>query len=145
MCRARAALRDLDADVSVVAAATTSCMSRSHFIARYRAAFGETPYQTRLRARLDLAKRLLATSELPVTEICLAVGFSSLGSFSYAFRKRCGESPTRYRARLNRTTARGSPEERLTPHCLALMNAAWTESAYFSRSGERPRASESAD
>jgi AraC-like DNA-binding protein len=136
MCRARNALRDLETEVSVASAARTSALSRSHFIARYRTAFGETPHQTRLRARLDRAKQLLATSELPVTEICLAVGFSSLGSFSHSFRMRCGESPTRYRARLRRAAACGMPAERLAPHCLTLMNAAWSEAAYFSRSAE---------
>jgi len=97
MCRARAALEDVDADVTVAALAKASRLSRSQFIARYRVAFGDTPHQTRVRARLERAKWLLATGNLTVTEICMAVGFSSLGSFSHQFRLRCGESPVQYR------------------------------------------------
>ena len=82
MCRARAALEDLDADVTVTSLAKASRLSRSQFIARYRAAFGDTPHQTRIRARLERAQWLLATTDLAVTDICMAVGFSSLGSFS---------------------------------------------------------------
>ena len=100
--------------------------------------FGDTPHQTRIRARLERAQWLLATTELTVTDICMAVGFSSLGSFSRMFRIRCGESPVRYRARLER--AAGTPAADLTPHCLPLMAAAWGKPSYFSRSAA-PRAS----
>jgi transcriptional regulator GlxA family with amidase domain len=133
MSRAREALEDLDADLTVASLAKASRLSRSQFIARYRKAFGDTPHQTRIRARLDRARWLLATTEHSVTEICLAVGFSSLGSFSHLFRIRCGESPLQFKARL---AARGfsSPSATLTPHCLALMTAAWSDESYFSRS-----------
>ena len=133
MCRARAALLDLDADVTVVSLAKASCLSRSQFILRYRAAFGDTPHQTRIHARLERARWLLATTALTVTEVCMAVGFSSLGSFSRLFRLRCGESPLNFRKRLQRfdEPARRS---RLAPHCLPLMAAAWSEPPYFSRS-----------
>lgn len=134
MCRARAALLDVDAHVTVASLAKTSRLSRSQFIVRYRAAFGDTPHQTRIRARLERARWLLATSRLTVTEVCMAVGFSSLGSFSRLFRLRCGESPVRFRARL---AALGEPSHapNLAPHCVPLMAAAWAEPSYFSRSG----------
>jgi len=112
MCRARAALEDVDADVTVAALAKASRLSRSQFIAKW----------------------LLATGNLTVTEICMAVGFSSLGSFSHQFRLRCGESPVQYRARLARGADTGSPAARLAPHCMPLMAAAWTKPSYFSRS-----------
>ena len=133
MCRAHAALQDLDADVTVASLAKASHLSRSQFIARYRAAFGDTPHQTRIRARLERAKWLLATTALTVTEICMAVGFSSLGSFSHQFRNRCRESPARFRLRLSGLdeAARASV---LVPHCVPLMTAAWTAAPYFSRS-----------
>jgi AraC-like DNA-binding protein len=134
LCRAHAALRNLDADITVASLAKASRLSRSQFIARYRAVFGDTPHQTRIRARLEHAQWLLATTDLTVTAVCMAVGFSSLGSFSRLFRDRCGESPVRYRARLARTGNESSRGARLAPHCLPLMAAAWTEPSYFSRS-----------
>jgi AraC-like DNA-binding protein len=133
MCQARAALEDLEADVTVASLARASHLSRSQFIARYRAAFGDTPHQTRIRARLDRARWLLAATSLTVTEICMAVGFSSLGSFSRLFRIRCGESPVQFKARLA-ARSEPSPAASLTPHCLPLMTAAWADESYFSRS-----------
>jgi transcriptional regulator GlxA family with amidase domain len=133
MCRARAALLDVDADVTVASLARASRLSRSQFTLRYRAAFGDTPHQTRIRARLERAKWLLATTSLSVTEVCMAVGFSSLGSFSRLFRRRCGESPAVFRARLA-TLDEASRASSSAPHCLPLMTAAWAEPSYFSRS-----------
>lgn len=133
MCRARAALLDVEADVTVASLAKVSRLSRSQFILKYRMAFGDTPHQTRIRARLERARWLLATSSLTVTDVCLAVGFSSLGSFSRLFRLRCGESPVRFRARV---AALGEPSRTVSiaPHCVSLMAAAWAEPSYFSRS-----------
>jgi transcriptional regulator GlxA family with amidase domain len=130
LCRARAALEDVDADVTVAALARASRLSRSQFIARYRAAFGATPHQTRIEARLERARWLLAMSELTVTEVCMAVGFSSLGSFSHLFRNRCGEAPRRFRSRM---AALDEPSRtlQLAPHCLPLMVAAWTAHPTF--------------
>jgi transcriptional regulator GlxA family with amidase domain len=133
LCRARAALQDVDADVSVTGLARASRLSRSQFIARYRAAFGDTPHQTRVGARLERAKWLLATSELTVTDVCMAVGFSSLGSFSRLFRLRCGESPRAFKRRLA-TFDEPARLAQLAPHCLPLMLAAWAPAPDFSRS-----------
>jgi transcriptional regulator GlxA family with amidase domain len=144
MCRARSALEDLDADVTVASLAKASHLSRSQFIARYRAAFGDTPHQTRIRARLERARWLLATTALTVTEVCMAVGFSSLGSFSRLFRMRCGESPVQFKARF---ATRGKPSlaaASLTPHCLPVMTAAWADESYFSRSAQDGEKIESA-
>jgi transcriptional regulator GlxA family with amidase domain len=131
MSRARTALRDLGADVDVASLARASRLSRSQFILRYRTAFGETPHQTRIRARLERAQWLLATTELSVTDVCMAVGFSSLGSFSRTFSARCGEPPVRYRARLKHAPGMPSAAARLTPHCLSLLTAAWSGPSYF--------------
>jgi AraC-like DNA-binding protein len=143
MCRARAALEDLDADVTVASLASASHLSRSQFIARYRALFGDTPHQTRIRARLEHAKWLLATTHLTVTQTCMAVGFLSLGSFSALFRRRSGESPMQFKARFSRLDepARAA---RLAPDCLSLMTAAWMEASYFSRSARSEEPIESA-
>jgi len=60
-------------------------------------AFGETPHDFLTRRRIDRAKQLLARDECPVTEVCLAVGYESLGSFSSLFRSVVGRSPSEYR------------------------------------------------
>jgi transcriptional regulator GlxA family with amidase domain len=143
LCRAREALQDVDADVTVAALARASRLSRSQFIARYRAAFGATPHQTRMRARLERARWLLATSALTVTEVCMAVGFSSLGSFSHLFRMRCGESPQSFRNRMA-TLGESTRLAQLAPHCLPLMAAAWAATPYFSRSATATETLESA-
>ncbi len=75
-----------------------------HFIRAFRKTFYEMPHQYLIRKRLEKAKELLATTNLPVTEICFAVGFESLGSFSALFQKRVGWAPTVYRARVGNGT-----------------------------------------
>ena len=71
-------------------------LSPFHFIRQFAVLYGTTPHQFRTHARLERAKDLLAAGT-PVTEVCMEVGFSSLGSFSALFTRWVGESPTRYR------------------------------------------------
>lgn len=71
-------------------------LSPFHFIRQFAAVYGATPHQVRTRARLERAKDLLAAGA-PVTEVCMAIGFSSVGSFSALFTRRIGACPTRYR------------------------------------------------
>ena len=71
--------------------------SRYHFIRLFRSAFGLTPHQYLTQKRIEKAKELLAANELTVTEVCLAVGFQSLGSFSTLFQKHVGRSPQQFR------------------------------------------------
>jgi AraC-like DNA-binding protein len=87
------------APLAVPALARSAHVSRAYFSRSFKAAFGETPHQYLLRRRMERAKALLRAGELPVTEVCLAVGFTSLGSFSTQFRRFVGESPAAYRAR----------------------------------------------
>jgi AraC-like DNA-binding protein len=86
-----------------------------------------------MRARIDRAKLLLATSSLTVTDVCTALGFSSLGSFSHLFRRRCGESPTQFKGRFAGADE-ASRAAAVAPHCMMLLAAAWAEESYFSRS-----------
>lgn len=86
--------------LDVPALARSAHVSPAHFSRSFRAAFGESPHQYLLRRRLERAKALLRAGELPVTEVCLAVGFTSLGSFSAQFSRFVGRSPTAYRARV---------------------------------------------
>jgi transcriptional regulator GlxA family with amidase domain len=78
-------------------------LSPFHFIRTFRAATGQTPHQYVRARRIARAQELLVTTPLPVTEICEAVGFQSLGSFSAIFRRLTGETPTAYRAARRKT------------------------------------------
>jgi AraC-like DNA-binding protein len=71
--------------------------SRFYFIRAFRRAFGITPHQYLTQRRIERAKELLAFSDLSITDICFAVGFQSLGSFSDLFRRHVGHSPSAHR------------------------------------------------
>lgn len=98
--RARDAMdRDYAQPLDVPALANVALMSPGHFSRSFRAAFGETPYSYLMTRRVERAKALLRRGDLSVTEICFAVGCTSLGSFSSRFTELVGESPSAYRAR----------------------------------------------
>lgn len=84
-------------DLDVLAA--VAGYSRYHFAREFRDAFGETPGAYLSRRRVERAKDLLAHANLTVTEVCMVVGFSSLGSFSRRFRALVGCSPSEYQRR----------------------------------------------
>lgn len=84
--------------LDVAALAQTALMSVGHFQRSFRAAYGETPYGYLMTRRIERAKALLRRGDLSVTEVCMAVGCSSLGSFSASFTKLVGMSPRAYRA-----------------------------------------------
>ncbi|MCE7986221.1 MAG: AraC family transcriptional regulator [Caldilinea sp. CFX5] len=90
----------LDQPLSVDELAQRAYLSRFHFIRQFQRLVHQTPHQYVMNRRLQRAKELLANSDLPVTEVCLAVGFESLGSFSTLFRTVVGWSPSVYRARV---------------------------------------------
>jgi len=120
LCRARDLLADVQSSgLSVADAAREASLSPFHFIRRFQAVFGETPHQFRTRERLAAAQRLLARGH-SVTDVCLDVGFSSLGSFSTLFTRRIGVSPVRYQRDLRRSVyiADWTPHP---PSCLLLM------------------------
>jgi AraC-like DNA-binding protein len=87
------------ADLDVPALARSAHVSQAHFSREFKATFGETPHHYLLSRRMERAKALLRAQEASVTEVCLSVGFTSLGSFSSQFRRFVGESPSAYRAR----------------------------------------------
>src|ERR1043165_4384899 len=72
-------------------------VSKYHFVRSFRMTYGETPMRYLTRRRIERAQDLLRAANLTVTEICMVVGFSSLGSFSAKFSQLVGESPTAYR------------------------------------------------
>jgi transcriptional regulator GlxA family with amidase domain len=79
--------------------ARIALVSEAHFIRSFRATFGETPHRYLQRRRLERAMRLLRETDIPVTEVCLDVGFTSLGTFSRTFHEIVGTSPRAYRER----------------------------------------------
>src|SRR5436853_4379747 len=91
--------RDYASPLDVPALAATAAMSAGHFSRSFRAAYGETPYGYLMTRRIERAKALLRRGDLTVTEVCFAVGCTSLGSFSSRFTELVGESPSAYRAR----------------------------------------------
>lgn len=64
--------------------------------------FGATPQQYRIQMKLERAKRLLAAGDRSVTDVCMEIGFSSLGSFSLLFWRRVGATPSDYQRRVRR-------------------------------------------
>ena len=126
LCRARDLLREFrDPSPSIADLAREVRISPFHFIRQFEAVFGVTPHQFRIQTRLDAARHLLAAGRHSVTDVCMEVGFSSLGSFSTLFTQRIGEPPSVYRRRVRAMvqvpgTAAAVPAE-LTPGCLCLM------------------------
>ncbi|SFQ67246.1 AraC-type DNA-binding protein [Amycolatopsis arida] len=113
-------------------AAVAGC-SREHFIRLFAAAYGETPKAYLARRRIERAKDLLRAANLTVTEICLLVGFTSLGTFSRRFTELVGTSPTEYRAAAR---AAGPPP---IPGCVLMM---WTRPAPKPSLPDKPPAAE---
>ncbi len=95
----------IDSPVRLAALADSVGMSVFHFQRTFASAFGETPLEFLTRRRMEEARRLLARSDTPITEVCLAIGYDSLGTFSTRFRARTGYSPSEYRRTVRRVFA----------------------------------------
>jgi AraC-like DNA-binding protein len=91
--------REYASPLDVAALARAALMSSAHFSRQFRATYGETPYAYLMTRRIERAKALLRRGDMSVTEVCMAVGCTSLGSFSARFTQLVGETPTTYRAR----------------------------------------------
>jgi transcriptional regulator GlxA family with amidase domain len=100
MLRARDVMdRDYAQPLDVPALARVAHVSQAHFIRTFRATFGETPHRYLQRRRVERAMWLLRSTDRTVTDVCMAVGFSSLGTFSRVFAEVVGEPPSVYRRR----------------------------------------------
>jgi AraC-like DNA-binding protein len=97
--------------LDVPAMATAALMSPAHFSRKFRRAYGETPYTYLMTRRIERAKAFLRQG-MSVTDTCVAVGCTSLGSFSSRFTEIVGETPSEYRARDHR-------ERELIPSCVS--------------------------
>ena len=91
--------RDFAEPLDVPLLAREALMSVGHFQRSFKAAYGETPYQWLMTRRIERAMALFRNTDLSVTDVCMAVGCTSLGSFSARFTDLVGETPTAYRAR----------------------------------------------
>jgi AraC family transcriptional regulator len=90
----------LHVSISLGEMANVASLSPHHFLRLFKKAFYETPGQYMSRRRMERAQTLLSKTELPVTQICMELGFESLGSFSWLFRQRFGMPPSQYRAEM---------------------------------------------
>jgi transcriptional regulator GlxA family with amidase domain len=91
--------REYAEPLDVASLARTALMSPGHFSRRFREAYSETPYSYLMTRRIERAKALLRRGDLSVTDVCFAVGCTSLGSFSARFTELVGETPSTYRTR----------------------------------------------
>lgn len=117
--------RDFAQALDVAALARVAHVAEAHFIRTFRDTFGETPHRYLQRRRVERAMFLLRETDRSVTEICLDVGFNSLGTFSRTFSEIVGEPPSTYR---RKPAARGAPT------CFAM---SWTRPSSFGEANRR--------
>jgi AraC-like DNA-binding protein len=126
MLRARDAMdRTYAQPLDIAALARIAVVSEAHFIRTFRSTFGETPHRYLQRRRVERSMFLLRETDRSITDICLDVGFTSLGTFSRTFRAIVGQSPRQYRDRA---------EAKVVPTCFAM---AWTRPSSFGQAGAR--------
>ena len=125
LCRARDLLVEVtEHPITIEEVAREVGISPFHFIRQFESVFGRTPHQFRIQSRLDRARHLLAMGHHSVTEVCMEVGFSSLGSFSDMFTHRIGDTPSAYRRRMRAMVqVPGTLPCELVPGCLSLMTS----------------------
>src|SRR3954453_9949716 len=120
MLRARDKMdRSFDKPLDVPALSPDALTSEAHYIRTFKRTFGETPHRSLQRRRLERSMALLRETDRPVTEICLDVGFTSLGSFSRTFTRVIGMSPRAYRE----AWRTGAATAGYVPTCVVM---AWT-------------------
>jgi AraC-like DNA-binding protein len=129
MLRARDAMdRQFAEPLDITSLARIAHVSEAHFIRTFRATFGETPHRYLQRRRIERAMAMLRGGTRSVTDICFAVGFTSLGTFSRTFREIVGESPSQFRSR-------GGPPVRVPTH----FGMAWTRPSSFGEAAGQDR------
>ena len=128
MLRARDAMDRAYAEpLNVRAVAAVAHVSEAHFSRSFRAAFGETPHRYLQQRRVERSMFLLRETDRSVTDICLDVGFNSLGTFSRTFREIVGETPSDYR---------GAHDPMEAPNCFQMMAMRPLVAMQSSSSGE---------
>ena len=136
LLRARDAMDRSYADaLDIEALASSVNLSRAHFIRSFRETFGETPHRYLQRRRIERAMSLLRETDRPVSDICLDVGFTSLGTFSRTFHDIVGTSPRAYRER-----EQAAPRAAIRAGVPGCMAAIWDRpSSTFGEAGRAKR------
>lgn len=106
-----------DAPMTIEDLSREVALSPFYLIRAFRRVYKQTPHQYLVGRRIARAKELLRNTDLSITEICAAVGFESLGSFSTLFRKVAGISPSAYR-----TSSQPAPARAYIPLCVCLLH-----------------------
>jgi AraC-like DNA-binding protein len=127
--------RDYAKPLDVPTMASHALMSAAHFSRQFRAAYGETPYSYLMTRRIERAMAMLRVG-VSVTDACMAVGATSLGSFSTRFTELVGETPSSYRAREHHAVS-------AMPACVAKMRTRPTRQASTSNGTESSRTASS--
>ncbi len=109
--------RSYDAPITIEDLSREVALSPFYLIRAFRQVYKQTPHQYLMGQRIAKAKELLRNSSLSITEICVEVGFKSLGSFSTLFSKQVGISPSAYRA-----SSRPTTNLTYIPLCVCLMH-----------------------
>jgi AraC-like DNA-binding protein len=99
LCRARDFLYSVyDQPVDLGQVAAVACLNQHYFLRQFRKYYGITPHQFLTRRRMDIASRMLRRNDMPVEEVCQAVGYSDVSSFAKLFKRYAGVSPSHYRS-----------------------------------------------
>lgn len=128
LCRARDFLAaDYQSAIKLEEAARQACLSPFHFHRLFASTFGETPHDFLTRLRINHARRLLVSADMSVTDVCMEVGYSSLGSFSLKFRSVVGRAPSEYQREIRRIFGYSAPWRGtlFLPDCFAAVFGAW--------------------
>jgi AraC-like DNA-binding protein len=112
---------NFDQPLDLEAMAQQANLSRYHFLRTFQRTYAETPHAYLTRLRMARARELLIETDLSVTDVCMTVGYESLGSFSSSFRRYVGHSPYNYRARAYQSVAIAHAAERYIPYCFIFM------------------------
>jgi AraC-like DNA-binding protein len=91
--------RDWSQPLDLDAVSAAAGYSRYHFVRLFRRTYGETPGQYLSRRRIERAQEYLRSANLTITEICMLVGFTSMGTFCTRFKQQVGLTPSEYRER----------------------------------------------
>lgn len=126
--------RNFTSPVDLAEAAEIAHLSKFHFHRLFSSLYGVTPAAYLSNRRIERAQDMLRTSNLTVTEVCMAVGYSSLGSFTTRFRAIVGETPGEYQ---RRWAATGAPR---IPGCFVFMWGVAERRPGTSASEEKPGA-----
>ncbi len=119
-------------DLDALAAAAG--VSKYHFLRCFTATYGKTPALYLAERRIERAQDLLRATNLTVTEVCMLVGYTSLGSFSTRFRELVGVSPSAYQAKF---AERGAPR---IPGCFVFMHGLSDRPTENTAMSEKPEA-----